>query len=451
MNSAVSPDSMAALTQWIGQRMGLSDLERKRDELSKAMLRAAAEAKAASLQAFLDDLLRDADRDPQALLRVVPHLTVGETYFFRDTALFDALEHIVLPERLQAVAGRPLRLWSAACSTGEEAYSLAASLGRVGGGTGHRIVATDLNPRSIAHARARVYRDWSLRGVAANVRAQMFDALPDGRWHLRADVARQVEFEVHNLLDAVPPRALGGEAVDVIFCRNILIYLEPWAAERVLQHLFDQLVEGGWLFVAAVESFLVPTPPAEVVQLGEAFGFRKLARGKGAWAALPEWPAAVSWPPIEPSPSEAPGLFGMPTQGPWTEPGPRAVAPEATARPGTDKSSISGALRNSAEHDISALYRAGQQACAIGDVALAAKTWRKVLFLDHGHVVAQVALGRMWRDHGRRTEAARALRHALRTAGNWSATAELPDGDGLTAGALLSQIRALLAEVEGHV
>ena len=109
---------MAALTQWIGQRMGLSDLECKREELSKAMRRAATEAKATSVQDFLDDLLSQADRDPQALLRVVPHLTVGETYFFRDTGLFDALEQTVLPERLQAAAGRPLRLWSAACSTG---------------------------------------------------------------------------------------------------------------------------------------------------------------------------------------------------------------------------------------------------------------------------------------------------------------------------------------------
>ena len=74
-----------------------------------------------------------------------------------------------------------------------------------------------------------------------------------------------------------------------------------------------------------------------------------------------------------------------------------------------------------------------------------------MLFLDPGHVVAQTALGQMQRDHGRRSEAARALRHAQQMVGNWPAAALLPDGDGLTAGALLLQIRAMLAELEAHV
>lgn len=170
--------------------------------------------------------------------RVVAACSVGETMFLRHPEHFSALRHVALS--LPSLGKRPIHVWSAGCATGEEAYSIAAVLH---GLVPVRVLGTDLNRRSIERASEGIYRPWSTRGVDA---AQVEDWLDiDGMDVLvRPHVQELVEFRVHNLVDGGFPRDL-----DVIFCRNVLLYFDATAARIVLRAFQDSLAPGGVLFL----------------------------------------------------------------------------------------------------------------------------------------------------------------------------------------------------------
>lgn len=187
------------------------------------------------------------------------HLTVGETYFFRDKAAFQVLEERILPGliRARSESGDRLRIWSAGCASGEEAYSIAIVLDRMLGAEAARratILATDINPRSLDRAAAGVYSDWSFRDAPPHLqeiyfrkRARRFEILPR--------IRERVLFSFLNLAeDAYPSLATGTNAMDVIFCRNVLMYFSPEQAQKMAQKFYRSLVDGGWLIVSPCEA-----------------------------------------------------------------------------------------------------------------------------------------------------------------------------------------------------
>ncbi len=208
------------------------------------------------------------------LTRFLNLLTVGETHFFRDSAQFDALANHILPalisrkREIAAAIGADvppqLRLWSAGCATGEEAYSLAILLHElIPDITQWRITiqATDLNENYLAQARQAIYSDWSFREARAQqIRARYFTAVPhNGRdgYQLRDDVRRLVTFAAHNLAAAdFPSVPTNTTALDVILCRNVSIYFAPETTQQVVNRFHQALVEGGWLIVGHSEPSL---------------------------------------------------------------------------------------------------------------------------------------------------------------------------------------------------
>jgi chemotaxis protein methyltransferase CheR len=199
-------------------------------------------------------------------------LTVGETYFLREPRAFD-----LVCDQARALlargATRPLRIWSAGCCTGEEAYSIALALRR---GVPQLpparvdILATDLNDAFLDVARAGIYRRWSFRRTDPADLAAFVKPLGDGRYEIDASLRAQVRFANLNLAEGTYPSAM-----DVIFCRNVLMYFAPEQAARVVARLRDALVDGGWLVVNASEAsnrlFQGLTP----VYLEDAVFFRK--------------------------------------------------------------------------------------------------------------------------------------------------------------------------------
>lgn len=176
--------------------------------------------------------------DAVDLGRVVAACSVGETMFLRHPEHFAALSDIV--GELPSIGRRPLSVWSAGCATGEEAYSLAAVLSRF---TRVHVLGTDLNDKSIERAREGAYRPWSMRGVDATQVEDWLDI--DGMDVLvRPHIRGHVEFLTHNLIDGGFPTGL-----DVIFCRNVLLYFDQHAARVVLNAFRASLEPGGILFL----------------------------------------------------------------------------------------------------------------------------------------------------------------------------------------------------------
>jgi chemotaxis protein methyltransferase CheR len=185
---------------------------------------------------------------------------VGETYFFRDKQSFDAIEQHVLPALLRAreTGERRLRIWSAGCCTGEEPYSIAMLLDRLlpSAETWHiTLLATDINPAFLRKAAEGEYGEWSFRSTPDWIRDRYFHPRRGGRFKLDDQIRKRVTFSYLNLADdAYPSLTSNTNAMDIIFCRNVLMYFDAKHARTVVENLRRALVDGGWLIVSPAET-----------------------------------------------------------------------------------------------------------------------------------------------------------------------------------------------------
>ena len=195
---------------------------------------------------------------------VIGAVTVGETFFFRFRAQFEALERVVLPEAMaRAASRRSLSIWSAGCSNGAEPYSLAMLIkrhfSRQLAGWRVDILGTDINTAALMEARAATYGAWTIRDLPEEVRRECFDVL-GRRWVLKPAYRQGVRFARHNLATQVAPDT----NLDLVLCRNVLMYFDDATRVRVLASLRSSLAVGGWLLVGhaevgpAVEEFFTP-------------------------------------------------------------------------------------------------------------------------------------------------------------------------------------------------
>ena len=199
--------------------------------------------------------LRAAPPDDPLRRAFVEALTVSETYFFRLRGQFEALAERVLPGLLVTRRStRRLRLWSAGCSTGEEAWSLAILLERhLPPDWDATILATDVDGQALEQARRGVYGPHSFRDIQEWVRARWFTRTADG-WEVDDRLRRRVRFEVLNLATGNYPSTANGTAgVDLLVCRNVLMYFTPEARVGAAARLSACLAPGGWLAIAPAE------------------------------------------------------------------------------------------------------------------------------------------------------------------------------------------------------
>lgn len=203
-------------------------------------------------------------------------LTTHETYFFREPEQLEAFSQELLPAlRQRNAASRRLRLWSAGCSTGEEAYTLSMLIERSGlfAEWEVEIYATDISRRVLAAARVAEYGASALRATPPELRAAHFEALGDERYRVRPKVRARVSFGQLNLLDAERARLL--PRCDAVFCRNVLIYLDVPARRRVVQVFHERLVEGGYLLLGHSENLLSVSTDFELVHLERDLVYRR--------------------------------------------------------------------------------------------------------------------------------------------------------------------------------
>ncbi len=218
-------------------------------------------------------------------------LTIGETYFFREPNSFEALETEILPALISARRGRDqrLRIWSAGCATGEEPYSIAMLLHRLIPDLPQwnvTILATDINPEFLRTAARGVYGDWSFRGVPAGVKVKYFTGTREGKFEISGTIRKMVTFAPLNLAeDPYPSLVNNTNALDIIFCRNVLMYFAPRQIQKVIEKFHHSLVPGGWLAVSPCETSHTFSREFETVHFHNADFYRNIEPGKAA--ALP--------------------------------------------------------------------------------------------------------------------------------------------------------------------
>jgi chemotaxis protein methyltransferase CheR len=236
------------------------------------------ELKTSTLHDYFECLTIKPTRQTE-LVALLNEITIGETCFFRSQPQLDAMRTIIIPKVLEAKAKFPLRrlrIWSAGCSTGEEPYTLSMLLleeasSRLKGWT-IEILATDLNERSLAHAKNAIYGSYSTRNLTPYFRQKYFMAVGE-QLQVQPAVRNSITFSRLNLSDDA--RMTFMKSLDVVFCCNVLIYFDLVSKRRVIQHFYNNLLPHGYLFLGHSESLYGVNDDFRLVHLPGATAYVK--------------------------------------------------------------------------------------------------------------------------------------------------------------------------------
>jgi chemotaxis protein methyltransferase CheR len=255
MSAELTPADVERFRTIVAQKLGLEFDDGKLDQLTLVLRERGRCPEVRSPAAYLELLASRAGSEE--LGRLAEYLTVAETYFFRNPNHFRAFSEVVVPARLAANAG-PLRILSAGCASGEEAYSLAIVLNERRhelAGRQLAIHAVDLNPAVIRKAIRASYSQWSLRSTSKELCERYFHR-KDRDYQLEPAVREMVSFETRNLVGAAgEDSAFWADGIfDVIFFRNVMMYFSDDAARKAVAEITRVLAPGGYLFLGDAET-----------------------------------------------------------------------------------------------------------------------------------------------------------------------------------------------------
>jgi chemotaxis protein methyltransferase CheR len=242
------------LRQLITERTGLYFLKTDSRDFQKLIKPAFLELGSPNLETGLDWLLSSPIK-PDHFQVLINHLTIGETYFLRNKPIYQALEQTILPDLMQRKhqEGKMIRIWSAACSTGEEPYSIAITLKKSIPDIqnwGLTILATDINDRSIKKAIHGVYSEWSFRDAPSWLKSNYFST-KGSHFEIDDEIKKMVTFKSLNLKeDVYPAPQTNTHNFDIIFCQNVLMYFNHDTVQEVIDRLQRSLNDKGLLIVS---------------------------------------------------------------------------------------------------------------------------------------------------------------------------------------------------------
>ncbi len=306
-----------------------------------------------------------ADRSGNMEKEIVNAITTNETLFFRDASPFEVFKHKILPDLIDARSktgggrGIPLRIWSAACSTGQEVYSIAIALREALGNLGNfqiSILGTDISDEAVTKASYGKYNKFEIeRGLPAQTLHKYFTLMGDG-WKIKDEIRAMAVFKKFNLMK--PFAGLG--KFDIVFCRNVAIYFTPADKKAVFEKIASVLEPDGSLIIGSTESLTGVTGMFEPKRYMRSIFYQPVP------GATPLTPAAFSYAPAPPAqavraplpaPRPAPVVAPMASSGA----APRSAAPTSAAPPRTAPSSpVSQAPQASQASQVSQAPQAAQ-------------------------------------------------------------------------------------------
>jgi chemotaxis protein methyltransferase CheR len=502
MTTEISSHLLDQLSDYVAERMGLHFPPSRRRDLEQGVLRAAPEFGFDNVESCVRWLLLSPLTKTQVEI-LASYLTVGETYFFRDGKSFEVLEGQILPEliRTRSAAGRYLRIWSAGCATGEEAYSIAILLRRMipdFSDWNITILATDINPSFLHRASVAVYGEWSFREVPSWTKERYFRKTKNNRYEILPGIKKQVTFSYLNLAeDAYPSLMNNTNAMDIIFCRNVLMYFSRQKQKEVVLKLHRCLIDGGLLISSPSESSAELFSAFRQVHYSGVTLYQRAAE-ETLPAERPAWeeplPLHLSMPlspVIEPTvkpgavvagPSPATALSVSEAESAALHPddlyreshesyergkyadaegkirkllagaGDHAPALALFARLHANMGRLPDARelceRAIAEDKLNARYHYLLSSILeeMGLAQEAASSLKRALYLDHNFILAHFALGNLARKQGKATESGKHFENALSVLSTVGQDSVIPESEGITARRLTEIIRTMMLE-----
>jgi chemotaxis protein methyltransferase CheR len=483
---------LARALELIAARLGLQFPESRHPDIERGLLSVCRQEAVWPPEALLVRLAVEAD-DSTLWVRLIAELTIGETFFFRDRAVFTALEFYILPALIAARRAkgiRNLRLWSAGCATGEEPYSLAILLDRLLPDRAEwslTILATDINVTTLQAAIRGCYRAWAMRETPPEIRDRYFLRQSADFFELRPEIRRMVTFAPLNLATAGYPSAITNtSAMDFILCRNVLMYLGLDVQRAAVARLSHALVPGGRLAVSPAEASAELLNPLVAVSFPGAIFYRRevdggQGLGDGDWGMGADSRSLVSGLESLFSASLESGIKGNGSGGLLHEaqelrldaagehdeqrptPTPQSLSanpqpPSPVPQPPLDRARFLADQGNleEARHlcdDALAKDRLNPRAYLLlaaiqqeqGEVPDALDALRRAVYLDPDAVMPHFLQGSLLLRQGKQKQGVRCMETVMRLLGRLPREELLPDGDGLTAGHLMEMAQEYAA------
>jgi chemotaxis protein methyltransferase CheR len=494
MSRSLAEELLQKISAHIAERLGLDFPESKWKEMEQAFSRA---AKDYGFQGAVEcaNWFLTAPQTRSTTESVAGYLTIGETYFLREPQCFKVFEQEIIPEivRLRQGCEQRIRIWSAACSTGEEPYTIAILLHQMRHllhGWEISILASDVNTNSLHKAREGEYGTWSFRdNTPPWFRDNYFTKTAKGRYKIIDSIREMVNFAAINLAEDPYPSLLNDtNAIDVIFCRNLLMYFTPDRAKLAIEHFHRCLVAGGWFIVSPCEVFDPSSLGFTVISYPGAIVFSKSDPAVVKTAAR-KWSIPMAVPPnvepqlvypqnntIEPSMDAAPphahslpaigdepSLYeraqALYNQGLYAEAGDlltnlisqHSGDPQAyvlMCRTYANEGKLAEALRLSEQAlatnklDMELRYLHAIILQELGMVNEAIEALKRVLYLDPDMVLAHFTLGNLSLKQRKNKDSRKYFNNALELLSRYHPDAIVPEADGLLAGRLIEIIRS---------
>jgi chemotaxis protein methyltransferase CheR len=432
----ISDPSYPSLKGHLIETTGLHYYVDKDDDLAPRIHRRLSSLGVRNCASYLD-ILRDPLQGRRELDELIGEITIGETYFFRHQEHFDALRDTVLPDLIaRNHAKRSLRIWSAGCADGPEAYSLAILLWRE---MSHklvdwdvRILGTDINRGSLARARDGKYEEWALRATNEDLRRDCF--LKEGKfWQIAPRFKQWISFQYHNLVEDPAPSLVNNlTAFDLIVCRNVTIYFAADLTHQMIQRFHDSLVGGAWLLVGPAEPNMTSFTSFCAVNAPGVTLYRKAPQWTNVAAAIDPGIAPLPLPHSQP-PIACTGF-------------PQTKAPSNSAVEHTladvrlyaDRGEWENAVKcceqllkedslNSLAHFYHALVLGQMGRHSEAELAL-----RRAIYLDRQSALAHYYLGLFLQSRGDPRQAARSFENAIELLESRRDADVITDADGMT-------------------
>src|SRR3972149_3690364 len=276
----MSNHSFYALRDMIYKRSGIFFTDQEKYVLENRLLRHIEEGGFDDFEKYVDFLRHDPLRDKE-FSSLFDLVTTKETSFFRDANQLQAFESVVLPpivKEAEEKGCKKLRIWSAPCSTGEEPYTLAMLLLNKfpkiqDSGWDIEIHGSDISECVLQSARRGEYNDYSIRNVPPPYLDRYFPKNGNGKYHVNPEVRGIVRLSHINLFDNLRLRIFRG--MDIVFCRNVLIYFDEPAKKRVIANIYDCLSPGGYLFIGHAESLFNISRAFKLVNINNILFYQK--------------------------------------------------------------------------------------------------------------------------------------------------------------------------------
>lgn len=504
MNSNLSDHLLSELSEFIVSKIGLHFPKERWRDLERGIGSVAREFGFDNAERYVQQLLSSPLTRNQIEI-LASHFTVGETYFFREKKIFEILEENILPELIRSrwEGDKRLRIWSAGCATGEEAYSFAILLNKMLPDLKNwniTILATDINPRFLNKATHGIYSEWSFRGCPPSIKGRYFKRKEENCYEILSYIKRMVTVSYLNLAEDTYPSLLNNtNAMDIIFCRNVLMYFAPEYAEKVIQNLYRSLLGGGWLIVSPSETSHILFSQFATVNFPEVILYKKdskKSRGEPQpplfYDTTEIFPQPFLGPAIQPEPefsfAEPSGSSALkaedlksdelqPTpfaeatvlyeQGRYAETAEKLLA---RFQDHQDKSKaiclLARALANQGrlaealewcEKAISAdrlnpmlyyLHATILEEQGLMDKAM--RSMKRVLYLDQNFALAHFALGNLALRLEKSIESKKHFKNALSLLNTYRQEDALPESDGITVGRLMEIISSQLSGIMNH-